>query len=191
MKGKMKRNLKVVPLVALVFALIAWASMFISGCATTQRTETVTTDSNGNLVTNIVTTKVYDPVKTEQVKVALELPIKDGIRRVLDRSPMHSVQIATYIREVGLIFCTMRDTQKFDPQILVDGAAKIAFPLMDKESRDIAALVQGTAVSLYKIFWIERFQAELPPDKFMFNVADLFCTSIDGGLKAAGKPGLK
>lgn len=171
----------------LMSAAVAVLLIGCPSCTTTERT--VTVDANGNAVTNVV--KTFDPVKTAQVKAALEVPIKDGIRRVLAKSPQHSDEIAKYIREFGIVFCGMRDSGKFDPQVLIDEGAKIGFPLLDKESQDIAALIKDTGQSLYKIFWAERFQADLPADKFMFNVADFFCTSIDEGLKTAGKPGVK
>jgi hypothetical protein len=55
----------------------------------------------------------------------------------------------------------------------------------------IAIDVKNAVIAIYKIYYGDRFKAELPPDGWVRNVADVLCVSIDQGLKDAGKIGCK
>lgn len=182
MKGNMKKEMD-----GIMRLLCAAAMIILISCTTTKTT--VSTDASGNSVTNVV--KVFDQVKTDQVKAVLQGAITDGLYRVLKNSPQHSDAIANYVREGGKVFCKMQAEGKFDPLYLNDGLDKVAIPLLPDKERDIVVVVKTTAVSLYQIFYAQRFQAELSPEKFTYNLADLFCNSIDQGLKAGGKPGIR
>lgn len=139
------------------------------------------------LLSGCKTAGVYDPVKTEQVKAALAVPIQGGIRRVLARSPQHSDEIAAYFRQIAGVFCKMRDTQKFTPEYLVDEINKLATPQI---SDPLVLDVKDTAVALYKLFYASRGNAVLPPDQWPYHVADLICTAFNQALLDSGKPGV-
>ena len=133
-------------------------------------------------------TTQFDPVKTEQVKALLE-PIGAGaVRRIITNSPQHSDEIAGYFRAVGSVFCQMSANNDFDPAYLI-GAADAATAKFQANVPQEAIDVKNALVALYKVNFEGRFRAELPPDKWPKNVADVICVSIDQGLKDSGKPG--
>ncbi len=137
-------------------------------------------------------TRVYDPVKTENVKAALQAPLERATARIIVNSPQHSDEIAKYFSAVGLVFCEMKDSGRLDPTTLLAGLDK-ALPanIADNEVFQYLLDFKSTAAALYKQFWNDRFHAELPADQWPYQVADLFCQSIDQGLKDAGKPGIR
>jgi hypothetical protein len=167
-----------------LFALTA----LTPGCTTTQTVSYSTND-----VTHVVTgltnsTTKLDPAKLSQVETALEPVVAGAARRVLKNSPQHSDEIALYLRSVGAIFCDMHDSGRFEPVYLIDAADRIATPQLDD---DYVIDIKNAAIAIYKIAWGDRFTAELPPDEWSGQVCSLICTSIDVGLKDAGKPGIR
>lgn len=130
----------------------------------------------------------YDPVKTEQVKAAIEPIAAGAIRRVLQNSPQHSDQIAGYLRSIGGIFCAMETNGNFSAEYLITEADKLTAPLLKD---NYVVDIKNAILALYRINYADRFKAELPPDKWPRHVASLFCASIDRGLKDAGKPGIR
>lgn len=130
----------------------------------------------------------YDPVKTEQVKAAIEPIAAGAIRRVIENSPQHADEIATYLRSVGRIFCAMETNGNFSAEFLITEADKLTAPLLKD---NYVVDIKNAILALYRINYADRFKAELPPDKWPRHVASLFCASIDRGLKDAGKPGVK
>lgn len=132
----------------------------------------------------------YDPVKTADVKAALEVPVKSVIRRIIKNSPQHSAEIAAYFRGCGLVLCNMAESGQVDPTSFVAGLERV-LPTGLGESAQEAIDAKNVLVALYKTYWNDRFRAELPPDQWPYHVADFFCTAIDGALKDAGQPGVK
>lgn len=129
----------------------------------------------------------YDPVKTESVKAALEVPVKGGIRRSILNSPQHSDEIANYFRSVGSVFCKMQTTAQFEPSTLIDELNKFKIPQLENQ---IVADVKDAMVAIYRILYAQRFTAELSPEKWPYHVADFFCKAINTALIDAGKPGV-
>ena len=109
--------------------------------------------------------KKFDPVKTEQVKAAIEPLVAGGVRRVIANSPQHADDIASYFRNLGTVFCKMRDSGQFSPDYLVAEADKATAPLQAKVDQYAIDLKNGV-LSLYRIFYADRLRAELPPDKW-------------------------
>lgn len=132
--------------------------------------------------------KTFDPVKTEKVKAALELPITGGIRRVINNSPNHSAEIGAYFAAVGRVFCSMQEQKAFDPLYLVGEINAIATPDINDET---ILDIKDSLISLYRIFYADRFRAELSPEKWPYHVADLMCQSIDTALLNTGQPGIR
>ena len=165
-------------LVFFIVSITAIAAFIATtGCKTTT---TVVSDGKTNVVTQ------FDPVKTAQVKAAIEPVVAGAIRRVIKNSPQHSVEIGDYMRAVGYAFCTMRSQTNASPELLITMLDTLVAP---KIQEDYIIDIKNAAVSIYKINYGQRFQAELPPDKWPYQVADLLCTSIDTGLKDSGLPG--
>ena len=131
--------------------------------------------------------KEYDPVKTDQVVAALEPIGASAIRRVLKNSPEHSDEIAGYMRSVGMVFYRMESTGEFDPAYVIAELDQIGSPYIP-EDLDYVVDIKNALLALYKINYGDRFRAELPPDQWPRQVARLICSSINDGLKDAGKP---
>lgn len=134
---------------------------------------------------------VYDPVKTAQVKEALEPVVRIPVRRVIMNSPQHSKEIALYFRSVGGVFCRMAAEKQFDPTTLTVELQKLLPPKV-LENQDVQALIDLKVAfeKLYKLYWNDRLRADFPPEGYLVNVCDFFCTSIGNGLKDAGEPGI-
>ncbi len=136
------------------------------------------------------TAGVYDSVKTDQVKAALTPITASVVRRVILTSPQHADEIALSSRAVGSVFCSAAASGSLGPeQVLaaVDAATAGLQAGVDPEIID----AKNALLAIYRIFYGDRFRAELPADKWPRHVADLICASIDQGLKDAGKPGVK
>ena len=129
----------------------------------------------------------FDPVKTEDVKAALEVPVVSAIRRTILNSPQHALEISTYFRSLGKIFCSMEATTNFSPATLMAQADALLSPRL-KESYLIE--IKDSIVLLYKLNYNKRFTAELPPDQWAYQTSSFFCAAIDRGLKTAGQPGV-
>ncbi len=178
--------MKMTPILALAAALLT--AGLTSGCTTTRTTTTTNPDGT----TNTVVVKVPDPVKTEKVKAVAESVSTLVLRRALQRFPKEADEIARYARAVGAVFCEMQATKKFNPESLEAGIAAIALPLITDEK--VAAYVADARDVLkvtYRVFYADRFDAELPADKWPAVIADIFCNSIDRGLKDSGRAGVK
>jgi hypothetical protein len=131
-------------------------------------------------------TRVYDPIKTAQVKDALRPVITDPLSRVLRNSPEHAVVIGNYYRGVGGVFCAMQATKQFDPQFLINAVNSIAVPQLDPT----VVTIKNALIALYSIFYRARHTAELPEDQFLFHLSELFCSSVNQALIDAGQPGI-
>lgn len=146
----------------------------VSGCHTTQ------IDPNtGQPV------KVFDPVKTANVKAASEAFVTTVARRIAAK-PKNEI----YIRTVGAVFCTASTTGHLDPLVI---ESMLEQALADK-LQDVDPLVidaKNFLLALYRINYGNRFNAELSPEKWPKNVADVICNSVDTALKDLGKPGVK
>lgn len=175
-----------------VMALLVTAGLFAlsaltPGCMTTE-TVSYSTNDVTHVVTGLTNTSTkLDPAKLSQVENALEPVVAGATRRVLRNSPQHSDEIALYLRSVGTVFCDMHDSGRFEPAYLIDAADKIATPQLED---DYVIDIKNAAIAIYKIAWGDRFTAELPPDQWTGQICTLICTSIDVGLKDAGKPGV-
>ena len=164
------------------------AIAIVTGCTTTKRE--VVTRPDGTLATNIV--KVPDKVKTEQVKDVSEAVVKVAMRRALQQFPNEAENIALYARAAGGVFCDMKATGKFSPETLEAGIYALVLPeITNKEALTYLQDARDLMLLTYRSFWRQRFEAELNPDKWPAVVAEIFCDSIDQGLKDSGRIGVK
>lgn len=137
--------------------------------------------------TNVVTT--IDPVKLQQAKDAIVPAASSVLRRAILRSPEHAVEIATYSRAVGTVFCRMAKSRTFDPAFLITEMDKATAPLQATAQPEIID-AKNAAVALYKIFLNDKLMVSLPENQWATAVCQLFCEAIDQALKDAGQPGI-
>lgn len=129
--------------------------------------------------------KEFDPVKTEQVKAALEPVVTSAVRRMIQNSPEHREEIIRYLQGIGNIFCHMAETRTVDPVYLVNQADALTATYQAKLP-DWALDVKNAVVALYKIQYANRHSAELSAEQWPVHVADLCCQSIRQALKDVG-----
>jgi len=135
--------------------------------------------------TNVV--KVIDPVKLQQAKDAIVPAASSVLRRAILRSPEHAVEIATYSRAVGSVFCRMAKTQTFDPAYLITQLDQATASLQATASPEIID-AKNAAVALYKIFLNDKLMVSIPNNQWQIAICQLFCEAIDQALKDAGQP---
>lgn len=134
------------------------------------------------------TTSQYDPIKTQQVKDALAPAVSSPIRRIIANNPAKRDAIASYMRATATPFCQIANTGNVDLNVLtmvLDQATAEFQAKIDPTAID----VKNTVLALFKIYYNERFKAELPADGWTRNIADVICKAIDQGLKDSGLPG--
>lgn len=136
-------------------------------------------------------TGAYDPVKTQQVKDAVTPVVASVVRRVINNSPQHAEEISRYIRAVGSVFCAASASGQLSPVEVITALDAATADLQSAGVDDEIIDGKNLLISLYKINYGDRFKAELPPDKWPKNVADVICESIDRGLKDARQPGVR
>ena len=161
-------------------ALLVTLMFTSTGCKTT-------TTINPDGTTNVV--KYIDPVKLQQAKDAIEPAASSVLRRAILRSPQHAVEISTYARAVGSVFCKMNATKNFSPVYLIDEANKATAGLQATAPPEIID-AKNAAIALYKIFLGDQLMVKLPDNQWAIAVCQLFCESIDQALKDAGQPGI-
>lgn len=152
----------------LFVCIVAAAAVVVAGCRTT----------------NSAGQSQYDPVKTEQVKAAVEVPLASLVRRAITDNPNKAAELGTYFRSLESVFCRMRDTGKFEPSYLISEVDKLTAPLIKD---DLAIDAKNLAVSLYRIFYADRNNAQLSAEKWPYHVSDTICNAIKQGLKDAGQ----
>lgn len=132
----------------------------------------------------------FDPVKTEQVKAVIT-PVTSGIvRRVILNNPKNADEIGNYMRAVGGVFCSASETGKLGPEQIIEAMDSATLYLQGGVAPEIID-GKNLLIALYRINYGSRFTAELPPDQWPKNVADVICESIDQGLKDAGQTGTR
>ena len=136
--------------------------------------------------------KVFDPIKTQQAKEIVEPILRIGTRRIILNNPDNAIQTGNYFRYAGGVFCYMKETGQLDPTSITAGLRDlIPENYLAKEDVQIGLDFKVSLEALYRQFYNQRLRAELPPDKWAYHVADLFCNAIDAGLRDAGQPGCK
>lgn len=129
---------------------------------------------------------VYDATKTEQVKAAIQPLVVSGVRRAISS---HTNAIP-YVQSIATTFAVARDSSAWDPYVvaLALDAQFGALP-MDKEWAQIVLDLKNAVFALYQIFYAERFQAELDPEKWGWHVTDIIANSLEQALKEAQATG--
>jgi hypothetical protein len=129
--------------------------------------------------------KEFDPIKTANVKAVIR-PVLSGVtRRLVEGSP----ESAAYVRTIGSVFCEMSTTGKLSP---LEVATAVDQSLRGKQVGVDPLIIdaKNALLALYEINYNGRFTAELSPEKWPKNVADVICASTDQALKDAGLAGI-
>jgi hypothetical protein len=133
--------------------------------------------------------KTVDLVKVSQAKALINPIAASGVRRALNNSPEHAPEIARYAAAFAGVFCTMSLSNEFRPEFLIDQTAQFSDPELGKIGDGYLIDIKNAVVGLYKVFYGDRFRAEIPPDEWLHSVSEFFCESINQGLNDAGYPG--
>lgn len=133
--------------------------------------------------------RTIDIVKVDQAKALIEPVAAGALRRALQNSPEHAPKLAQYAASVAGVFCTMTLSNSFQPEFLIAEVDKFADPELAKIGDGYLVDIKNTAIGLYKVFYGDRFRAEVPPDQWLHLVCEFFCDAITQGLTDAGYPG--
>lgn len=122
-----------------------------------------------------------DPVTTEQVKAAVEVPVASAVKRVILNSPQHSTNLANYFKGVRDIFCKMKTESQFDLNELLLQLDRLVPPISDPTVTDLKNLT----VALLRI-WSARHPVNIPANEWLWHVSDTICRSVGQGITDAG-----
>lgn len=129
------------------------------------------------------------PVKLDGLRPAVEQVTSAAVTRAILRSPNPNVgeNVANYFREVGKVFASMETNANFSAEHVETNINALPMPLeADNYTVDVKTLI----VTLYKLAYADRGNAEVPPVEWLGKVCVMFRTSITNGLKGAGRVGL-
>jgi hypothetical protein len=114
---------------------------------------------------------VYDPVKTEQVKAAIE-PL---VISLLQRGVLKNPEARPYLEAMTSVLEQSRDNKRVDPMYL-DAALSGALNGLpsDKEWAQYVRDVKNGLTALYVIFWHEKTQLNLSEEAWGYHLTDLF-----------------
>jgi len=123
------------------------------------------------------------------VKAEAEALVTIGIRRIIHNNPQHTNEVAGYFRAVGGVFKQMSTTSSFTPDMLV-GAINVATAGLQAGLPQDVLDVKDAVIGLFKLFYADRWNAELSPEKWPANVADVFWRAIHQALIDSSLPGV-
>lgn len=126
--------------------------------------------------------QVFDPVKTMKVRAAIKPFVAASVARIVEKNPEANL----YFDQAASAICEMRDAgsvsfEQFRARIM---------GIIDQHVR-VDPLVRAGFVSLVSVFefnYADRLNADLPPDKFTWNLLDVLCEGIRGGIGAPPTP---
>lgn len=179
------KSYKLIGLLTAAIAIV-YTSTLLTGCKTASK---VTTNPDGTTVTNVV--KYVDPVRIQQAEAVIEPAASRVLRRAIQRSPEHAVEIGDYARAIGGIFCQMIAKNNFSVEYVVDAADKATANLPTLAKNDEILDAKNSAVALYKVFAADQLSWQLPDNAWLKAICNVFCNSIDTALKDSGQAGIK
>jgi hypothetical protein len=125
----------------------------------------------------------FDPVRTEQVKAAIQGVTVVAVRRVLDETHEGSPKVIAYLQQSAGLICKMRDERKFSPVFLIDGLnAGLADTFQNQGVDPMVLDLKELIVTLYKLNYASKGGADLDEEKFVWNLLDVLCNSINQGV---------
>lgn len=130
----------------------------------------------------------HQPVKLDVAKQVVQRIGIDAVCRAVQTTPIeYRDSVGEYFRKVGFQFCQMPTSGDFTYSALEKAVNEIPSPLItDTYFLD----VKSTLLSLYKLSYADRLRAEIPPNRWLEQISQVFCESISEGLKDAGKAGV-
>lgn len=130
----------------------------------------------------------HQPVKVVDVQQAVKVIGTHVVCRAIQTTREDYIEImAGYFRQVGTVFCEMQTSGDFSYSAAVTAVEKIPSPLLP----DTYALdAKAALLAFYKLAYGDRLRAEIPPDRWLSEISQVFCQAISEGLKDAGKSGV-
>lgn len=119
----------------------------------------------------------YDPVKTAKVREIIKPVISEATYQGLKETP----QLRIYFSQVRDVICAMRDKKQFDPEMLVASLNNV-ITTTGFVDNPWARIGLHSLTSMYRIYWVDRGRADLPEDKYLWNILDVMCDGINQGL---------
>lgn len=123
----------------------------------------------------------FDAVKTEKVRGVMKPIITEAVSRVVEKAP----EARLYFEQAAGVVCELRDARKFDP---VNLRARL-FGILDASTVRVDPLIRtgfNTAVAIFEINYADRLRADLPEEGFVWNLMDVLCDGLRGGLAGSG-----
>jgi hypothetical protein len=138
----------------------------------------------------LITPSAAKPATIAELKAALEPIATKGITRTIQSTtPAENTEaVWHYFREVGLVFSGMSTNGNYTSEFVTASINQIPTPLV---TTGYLLEIKSILLSLYRMAYTDRMNAELPPSKWLPEVAEAFTASIDLGLKKSGRAGLR
>lgn len=129
------------------------------------------------------------PVTIQSATNHVTALIKESITRAIQTAPFeYEEAVAHYFRQVGNAFCNMAVSGDFTHAGISKAADDIPSPMIvDGYALDVKIMV----LALYKVIYGDRLRSEIPPDRWLAQMSQVFCEAINAGLKDAGQTGSK
>jgi hypothetical protein len=118
----------------------------------------------------------FDQIKTEKVRAALKPVVSSVVMGVVAKNPESNL----YFDQAASAICEMRDAKEVTPLLF---RARL-MGIIDRQ-KDVPLPVRIGFTSLIAIFEInfaDRLKADLPPEKFTWNLMDVLCDGVRGGV---------
>lgn len=132
--------------------------------------------------------KVYDPVKTEQVKEASKTLIASATRRTIVDTYGYDKRVLLYFEKSLTTFKTMRDNREFSVATLRLNLEAALYETGIFPNPDIDGLIidgKNFLISLYAIQYENRLSSDLSEEGFLFNLIDALCNGTEQGINDA------
>lgn len=132
-----------------------------------------------SLLTGCATFENVDPVKIEQVKVAVQPVLSSLARRGILKKP----EVRPYLVELAKVLESMRDNKQFDP-IYLSSAFSAALEKLPKDEEWTQCVLDAKNVleAVYAVFWQERSRVELSEDEWGYQLTDLLANTLRSAL---------
>lgn len=129
----------------------------------------------------------HQPVSVQSVKAAVAPIATQALCRAIQTvTPDYTDAVAGYFRQIGNHFCDMQTSGDFSYAGLERALEKIPSPLL---TESYVVDVRLALAALYKVHYGDRLRAEIPPDRWLSQLSQVFCEAISEGLKDAGRTG--
>ena len=124
--------------------------------------------------------RVFDPVKTEKVKAIIKPQVSTLVALVVNNNPGTREHFQLAADQI----CLLRDSGQVTPATF-QVAINSAFANWDGSNRLEVIAGVNVLIALVEINYADRLRADLPPEKFAWNLFDVLCEGIKQALEQA------